>query len=63
MNAQTIKKKNVKGRERGGGGRERDVHGWFSPFTVISVHLGHLVFLYALEPHAIFMTSVLYSHA
>ena len=43
--------------------RDRDVHGWFSPFTVIFVHLGHHIFFYALEPHAIFITSVLYSNA
>jgi hypothetical protein len=43
--------------------RDIDVHGWFSPFTVIFVHLGHHIFFYALEPHAIFITSVLYSNA
>lgn len=61
---------NAKEREREGG-KDRDylhyiyihTHGWFSPFTVIFVHLGHHIFFYALEPHAIFITSVLYSNA
>ena len=62
QHARTIQKKNAERQRERDRRRERDVHGWFSPLMVISVHLGQHVFLYALEPHAIFIASVLYSN-